>query len=185
MIALTMNKQTDPDIYLLDVDTKEVKPLIKNIGLDVEPNFSPDGKFIVFSSSRSGKPELYKIELGTGIQTRLTFSRHYNSSPSWSPMGDMIAFSGLDNPFGKGSGSKFDVFLVNPQGTKIERLTIDSGNNENPSWAPNGRHLVYSSTRNKGSDIYMINNDGTGETRLTNGLRCYSPSWSPLDPSSK
>jgi len=99
-------------------------------------------------------------------------------------MGDMIAFSGLDNPFGKGSGSKFDIFLVNPYGTKIERLTIDSGNNENPSWAPNGRHIVYSSTRNKGSDIYMINSDGTGEIRLTTGLRCYSPSWSPLDPSS-
>jgi TolB protein len=174
-IAFTMSKQADPDIYIMEVSSKSIKPLIKNFGLDVEPSFSPDGKFLVFSSSRSGRPELYKMELETQIQTRLTFSKHYNSSPSWSPMGDMIAFSGLDNPFGKGSGSKFDIFLVNPYGTKIERLTIDSGNNENPSWAPNGRHLVYSSTRNKGSDIYMINADGTGEIRLTNGPRCYSP----------
>ncbi|MEI6079607.1 MAG: DPP IV N-terminal domain-containing protein [bacterium] len=175
-IAFTMSKEENPNIYMVSVEDKEPSLLIKNIGLNVEPDFSPDGKYIVFSSSKSGNPELYKFELATGQQTRLTFSRYYNSSPAWSPMGDMIAFAGLDNPFG--TRSYFDIFLVSPTGTKIERLTIDSGSNEDPSWSGDGRHLIYSSTRNKGSDIYMIHNDGTGEKQLTKGIKCYSPSWS-------
>ncbi|MEI6093177.1 MAG: hypothetical protein WCQ47_05785 [bacterium] len=175
-IAFTMSKENNPNIYIMDIDDKKPRLLINNIGLDVEPSFSPDGKEIVFSSTKSGNPELYKFEIASSKQTRLTFSGYYNSSPAWSPMGDMIAFSGLDNPFGK--KAYFDVFLIDPKATKIERLTIDSGNNEDPSWSSDGRHLMYSSTRNKGSDIYMIHNDGTGEKRLTTGMKCYSPSWS-------
>jgi TolB protein len=88
----------------------------------------------------------------------------------------MIAFAGLDNPFGE--KPYFDIFLINPTATKIERLTIDSRNNEDPTWSPDGRHLVYSSTRNRGSDIYMINSDGTGERQITKDMKCYSPDWS-------
>ena len=175
-IVFTISKESDPNIYIMDVEEKKPRLLINNVGLDVEPSFSSDGKYIVFSSTKSGNPEIYKFEIASSIQTRLTFSRYYNSSPAWSPMGDMIAFSGLDNPFGK--KSYFDIFLIDPNATKIERLTIDSGNNEDPCWSADGRHLVYSSTRNKGSDIYMIHNDGTGERRLTTGYKCYSPSWS-------
>jgi TolB protein len=176
-IAYTSSKDGNPDIYLYNMDNGAITSLIKNSGVNVEPSFSPDGKSLVFSSSRTGNPELYRYEMDTQKQTRLTFSRYYNSSPSWSPASDKIAFAGLDNPFGK--RSFFDVFLVSPSGDNIERLTIDSGNNEDPSWSPDGRHLIYSSTRNGGSDIYFINNDGTGERKLTSGILCYSPDWSP------
>ena len=178
-IAFTSNKSGDPDIYLYDLDTKEVKPIVQKPGVDVEPSFSPDGKKMVFSSSRTGNPELYRMEMDTLVQTRLTYSRYYNSSPAWSPAGNRIAFAGLDDPFGK--RAYFDIFLVSPAGDNIERLTIDSGNNENPSWSPDARHLVYTSTRNGGSDIYFINEDGTGERRLTHEIMCYSPSWSPSE----
>ena len=176
-LAFTSSRDGDPDIYIYDLDSKSISPLIQNSGMDVEPSFSPDNKSIVFSSSRTGNPELYRYDMDEKKQTRLTFSRYYNSSPSWSPAGDRIAFAGLDNPLGK--RSFFDIFLVTPTGDNIERLTIDSGNNEDPSWSFDGRHLIYTSTRNKGSDIYFINNDGTGEKRLTQGIMCYSPDWSP------
>ncbi len=178
-IAFTSNKSGDPDIYLYNLDTKEVTPIVKRMGVDVEPSFSPDGKKMVFSSSRTGNPELYHLEMDTLIQKRLTYSRYYNSSPAWSPAGDRIAFAGLDDPFGK--RAYFDIFLMSPSGENMERLTIDAGNNENPSWSPDGRHIVYTSTRNGGSDIYFINSDGTGERKLTHEILCYSPSWSPSD----
>jgi len=177
-IAFTSSKDGSPNIFLYNIDDETVSSLIQNPGMDVEPSFSPDGKSLVFSSSRTGNPELYRMDLNTKKQTRLTFSRYYNSSPSWSPAGDRIAFAGLDNPLGK-KRAYFDVFLVSPTGNSIERLTIDSGNNEDPSWSSDGRHLVFTSTRHGGSDIYFINNDGTGEKRLTNGILCYSPDWSP------
>ena len=178
-IAFTSNKSGDPDIYLYDLDSKEVTPIVQKMGVDVEPSFSPDGKKMVFSSSRTGNPELYNLEMDTLVQKRLTYSRYYNSSPSWSPAGNRIAFAGLDDPFGK--RAYFDIFLITPTGDNIERLTIDAGNNENPSWSPDGRHLVYTSTRNGGSDMYFINGDGTGEKRLTHEILCYSPNWSPSD----
>ena len=151
--------------------------MVNGHGIDVEPSFSPDGNYITYSSSRSGNPEIYTMNVKTRNEKRLTFIRYYNSSPKWSPKGDKIAFAGLDNPFGK--KSYFDIFLLSPDGKTIERLTINNGNNENPSWSPDGRHLVFSSTRDKGSDLYFINEDGTGERRLTNGYTCYSPAWSP------
>jgi TolB protein len=175
-LAFTYSGNGDPDIYLYDVDTKKMSPLVTNRGLDVEPSFSPDGKFIVFSSSKSGNPELYKMDLETKEQTRLTFNRHYNSSPEWSPDGGSIVFAGLDNPFGK--RSYFDIFLIDPSATKIERFTIDNGNNEDPSWSGEGRHFVFSSTRNKGSDLYIMNKEGTKQTKITSGIFCYSPDWS-------
>ncbi len=175
-IAFTYSGQGNPDIYLYDVNKKESQPLVQGSGLDVEPGFSPDGKFLVFSSSKTGNPELYKMDMETKQQTRLTFNRYYNSSPVWSPDGGLIAFAGLDNPFGK--KFYFDIFTVNPSGTNIERFTIDNGSNEDPSWSADGRHLVFSSTRNGGSDLYFINSDGTGETRLTSGMSCYLPDWS-------
>jgi len=175
-IAFTMSKGESPNLYVYDLDKEETKPLVQNPGIDVEPSYSPDGKWLVFSSSKTGNPELYKMDLQTKQQTRLTYTRYYNSSPVWSPTGDTIAFAGLDNPFGK--KAYFDIFLIDPSVTKIERLTIDSGSNEDPSWSSDGRHLVYSSTRNKGSDIYFINSDDTGERRLTKDLMCYSPDWS-------
>ncbi len=175
-IAFTSSKDGNPNIYTYNVDEGTITPLIQNSGMDVEPSFSPDGRSLVFSSSRTGNPELYRFDIVAQKQTRLTFSRYYNSSPSWSPAGDRIAFAGLDNPFGK--RAYFDIFLVSPTGDSLERLTIDSGNNEDPSWSSDGRHLVFTSTRHGGSDIYFINSDGTGEKRLTNGILCYSPDWS-------
>ena len=177
-IAFTKSQSGDPNIYLYDVDSQELSPLVVNNGLDVEPSFSPDGKFLVFSSSKTGNPELYKIDIETRQQTRLTFNKYYNSSPKWSPSGGSIAFAGLDNPFGK--RSYFDIFTVNTSGSNIERFTIDSGNNENPAWSANGRHMIFTSTRNRTSDIYFINSDGTGETAITKGLFCYSPDWSKI-----
>lgn len=175
-IAFTYSGHGNPNIYLYDIDKEESKPLVEDSGLDVEPSFSPDGKFLVYSSSKTGNPELYKMEISTKQKTRLTFNRYYNSSPEWSPDGGSIAFAGLDNPFGK--KSFFDIFTVNVVGAGIDRFTIDNGNNEDPSWSGDSRHLVFSSTRNGGSDLYFINSDGTGEARITKGLSCYSPDWS-------
>ena len=175
-IAFTSSKDGNPNIYIYNMDEGTILPLVQNLGMDVEPSFSPDGKSLVFSSSRTGNPELYRMELATQKQTRITFSRYYNSSPAWSPASDRIAFAGLDNPFGK--RAYFDIFLVSPTGDSLERLTIDSGNNEDPSWSADGRHIVFTSTRHSGSDIYFINSDGTGEKKLTSGILCYSPDWS-------
>lgn len=177
-IAFTINKGRDPDIYYYNTKTHKTKLLVGNKGLDVEPSFSGDGSQLVFSSSRTGNPELYVLDIKTKKQLRLTYIRHYNSSPSWSPTKDIIAFAGLDNPFRQGH-SKFDIFLVKSDASKIERLTIASGNNEDPTWSPDGRHIIYTSTRFNGSDLFMIHFDGTGDKRITKRLKVFSPDWSP------
>lgn len=176
-IVFTSSRGGDPDLYAYSLEAKKIIPLVKQRGIDVEASYSADGSKLVYSSSISGNPELYIFDLEKQSSKRITFSRHYNSSPSWSPISDSIVFAGLDNPFNKAK-SFFDIFLLSIDGKEIERLTINAGNNENPSWSPDSRHLVFTSTRNAGSDIYFINEDGTNQRRLTNGIQCYSPNWS-------
>jgi len=177
-IVFTSNIKGDPDLFLYNIKTKRIVELIIQRGIDVEASFSNDNKKIVYSSSKFGNPHIFTYELDTKKETRLTFTGKYNSSPAWSPTANSIVFAALDDPFNE-KKSLFDIFLINPYNIKdVQRLTIASGNNENPSWSPDGRHLVYTSTRNGGSDIYFINEDGTNERSLTSGILSYSPTWS-------
>ncbi len=78
----------------------------------MDPTWNRDGSQIAFVSDRSGRPMIYKMQANGGNVQRLTFAGDYNATPSWSPTGEKIAFSGWDK-------GKFDVFIMSPDGTNI------------------------------------------------------------------
>jgi TolB protein len=173
-IAYTMSHTGNPEIHLLDLETRETTQITRSIGFDVDPNFSPDGRMLAMVSSRAGKPMIYTVHLSNPSEVkRLTYAGSYNATPSWSPDGKKIAFAGwIDR--------HFDLFLITADGSKIERLTKDEGNNEDPYYSPDGNFLVFSSSRAGGKNIYLMGVDGGNLKRLTFGMgNCTAPKWSP------
>jgi TolB protein len=149
--------------------------IIYSEGFDVEPDYSPDGKEVVFSSYRPGRPMIYVTNNQGQNPRRLTFAGAYNSAPVWSPRGDKIIFQGQDEVIGF-----FDLFMMSPNGTNLVRLTMNEKSNENPSFSPDGRHLVFASNESGRYQIYRMNVDGTGRKQITaDSDECMDPAWSP------
>ncbi len=176
-IAYTMSYTGNPEIHLLNLDSKETTQITHSIGFDVDPAFSPDGKQLAFVSSRPGKPMVYTLDLAKPSEVkRLTYAGAYNATPSWSPDGKKIAFAGWLE-------KHFDLFTITADGAKIDRLTKDEGNNEDPAYSPDGNFIVFSSNRSQGKNIYVMSVEGGPVKRLTFGMgNCVAPKWSPYLP---
>jgi len=170
-IVLSSSKKGTPDLYTMNIQKTSFTELSSSHGIEVSPAVSPDGKFIAFVSDKGGSPQIY-IMRSDGSQTkRITFEGSYNTSPSWSPKGDKIVFSGR-----RGSNQ---IFTINPDGTDLTQLT-HSGNNEDPSFSPDGLHIAFCSDRDGGKGIYIMRADGEAQQRITpHTIRATSPRWSP------
>ena len=177
LLTYASAKQGNSDIFTMNLRTKEKKRLTFHDSADLSPTWSPDGRELAFTSDRSGQPQIYLMSADGSNVRRLTFEGRYNAAPAWSPRGDWIAY----------------VCRIPGDGLKLCRISLDgqrrvqitsgppSEIDDSPSWAPDGRHLVFSSTRGGRSHIYMIYFDGTGLEQLTKGGRHRSsPAWSPL-----
>lgn len=145
---------------------------------DISPNYSPDGKKIVFVSDRLGRPHIYEMSADGG-DAKLLSPYVYGEpssffSPEWAPQGTLIAFHGA---LGR---QRYQLMVMDASrpGSNVQQIT-NEGQSEDPSWAPDGRHLVFAGTRAAGTGIYVID-IATGRTRpLVLGGRLRLPSWSP------
>ena len=170
-IALTMSVHGNTEIYVVDAGGNILRRCTDNTAEDVSPTWSPDGSQIAFVSDRSGGPQIYIMNSDCSGQERVTFQGSYNTSPDWSPLGDRIAFTGRD------SAARFDIFTVDPGTNYIERLTQDQGDNREASWSPDGRYLVFTSTRGgSGGALYVMTEDGQYQTEILSG-GYETPAW--------
>jgi TolB protein len=172
-LAITLSKDGNPEIYLLNPDTGAViKKLTNSWGIDTSPSWSPDGSKIAFVSDRHGSPQIWTMNADGTQAKRLTFQGDYNQTPAWSPKGDHIAFTARDER------NVFDIFSVRVSDSMITRLTQNQGNNEEPTWSPDGRYLAFTSTRSGRSELYLSNPDGRFQRKLSTREGVYlTPSW--------
>jgi TolB protein len=172
LVAATLNKDNDQEIYLLDRQGNIKQRLTQSPGVDISPTFSPDGRQLAFVSSRGGNPQIFVMSLGGGHPRRLTYSGAYNVSPAWSPKGDLIAYAGR-------TGSGFQIFVISPQGGSPRQITQE-GSNESPTWSPDGAFIACTSTRGGKSAIYVVNVKTGAATRVTNMAGAQTqPAWAP------
>ena len=172
-----MSLQTDgnANIYTMDLRSRQTTRLTNTAAIDTGPSYSPDGTKIVFESDRGGRQQLYVMGAGGGNAQRISFGNGSYSTPVWSPRGDLIAFT-------KQSGGKFLIGVMKPDGSK-ERILTEGYHNEGPTWAPNGRVLMFfRETRgaNGGPRLYSIDLTGYHERQVPTKSFASDPAWSPL-----
>lgn len=172
-LALALSRDGITQIYGINADGTNVRRLTNSNAIDTEPVFSPDGKFIYFTSDRGGGPQIYRMSPSGGDVQRVTFNGDYNVTPRVSPDGRSIAY------VGRRSG-KFQVYVLDlAAGTEL--AVTDTVLDESPSFAPNGRLLLYA-TEIGGRDILASASiDGRVRTRLSgpNGS-VREPTWGPF-----
>jgi TolB protein len=175
-IALSMEKEGNIDIFLMDLRTRSLRRLTDSPSIDTSPSFSPDGSRIVFNSDRGGSQQLYVMGADGGSPQRISFGSGRYGTPQWSPLGDKIAFT-------KMQGGRFSIGVMDAGGGG-ERIVSSSFLDEGPTWAPNGRLLMYfrqqpgSAGRSK---LYQVDISGVIPERPVDTPRDASdPSWSPL-----
>lgn len=160
------------DIWVMNADGSNQRRLTTDPAEDLDPAWSPNGKKIAFSSTRGGTYELYTMNPdGSGQTLLVSGTREFN--PSWSPNGKKIVYHAL------ASDGYADIFVVDADGSKVTQLTYTEQNDYNPAWAPDGHEIVFHSTREHPpvSQIYVMNADGSDQTRLTSEGGNIVPHW--------
>jgi TolB protein len=170
-LTFSSSKDGTPALYRMNLSNNKTTKLTSSYGIEVSPAVSPDSKYIAFVSDRGGSPQLYKMRSDGADARRITFEGSYNTSPAWSPKGDKIVFVGR-----RGSNQ---IFVVNPDGAGLTQLT-SQGNNEDPSFSPDGRFITFSSDRGGVKGIYIMRANGESQKRITpRNLRALYPRWAP------
>lgn len=167
-LALALSKDGNPEIYVLNLLTRQLQRLTNHPAIDTEPAWSPDGQLLVFTSDRGGAPQIYQIGAQGGKVQRVTFAGRYNARASFSPDGRQLLMI-------HGNGNQFSIALQNRQTGAIQPLT-PAGNDESPSFAPNGAMVIYAS----GDRLAAISVDGKVRQQLgvTTGAKVLEPAWS-------
>lgn len=170
-VTFSSTKDGTPDIYTMTLKDLTARKLTSTQGIEVSPSVSPDGNQIAFVSDRGGNPQIYTMRKDGSDVRRATFEGSYNTSPSWSPSGDRLVFSCR-----RGNNQ---ICIVKPDGTGLVQLT-EIGNNEDPSFSPDGRYITFSSDRDKTRGIYIMRANGEAQKKISpKDLRSYGPRWSP------
>jgi TolB protein len=174
-IAFMSSQGGDPEIYVSDANGGHLHRVTFAAGVSTSPAWNPKtGKQIVFVSDRAGSPVLYLSNSdGSNTQKIDLPDMGYVIDPSWSPNGQLVAFS-WRRPAGN-----YDIYAMDIVSHQLVELTRDAARNERPSWAPDGRHIVFESTRTGTRQIWSMLADGSQPRQLTYQGQNESPNWSP------
>ncbi|ACM19459.1 biopolymer transport periplasmic beta-propeller repeat protein, TolB-related [Geotalea daltonii FRC-32] len=171
--AFVSTASGNKEIYLMDYDGYNVQRLTKNGSINLNPDFSPSGKELIYTSYKRRNPDLYRRELLTGAEARISSHPGINVTGAWSPDGTRIALA-----MSKDGNS--EIYTISKDGKQVVRLTKNEAIDVSPAWSPDGSRIAFVSDRLGKPQIFVMNADGSHVTRLTtSGTYNVSPRWSP------
>ena len=174
VIMSLLRDDGNSNIFAMDLRSRTTTRLTNSNSIDTSPSYSPDGSRVVFTSDRGGRAQIYAMNADGSGQTRISFGDGTYSTPVWSPRGDLIAFT-------KQSGGEFQIGVMRTDGSG-ERILSTGFAQEGPTWAPNGRVLMFfrEAAGSGGPRLYSIDLTGRNEQAIPTANFASDPAWSPL-----
>jgi TolB protein len=180
-VIFSLSENGASNIYTMDLRTKHVTQLTSGNSISTAPCYSPDGQNITFESDRGSTQQIYTMRANGSDPQRISFGSGNYGTPVWSPRGDLIAFT-------KQQGGHFYIGVMRPDGSGERQLT-EAYHAEGPTWAPNGRVLMFFKDlpsgpggRSRDTKLYSIDLTGYNEREVQTPTDASDPAWSPLLP---
>lgn len=174
-IVYMSERNKNRDIYIMDLEGKDITRLTDDPTYDYEPAWSPDGSLITFVSRRSGDSEIYIMDADGENVVQLTEADKLDWRPTWSPDGEWIVFESWRM-------GNADIFMMRADGSDLQQLTDNPAEDGNPTFSPDGRYIVFHSRRTGDYQLFIMEVDHP-ENQLhldTNSVRALLPVWSPV-----
>jgi len=170
-LAFMSTRDGNEEIYVINRDGSGVRRLTSHPEIDVTPTWSPTGTQIAFVSNRSGSPQIYVIGVD-GLGLAQVTRESYCDRPTWSPAPyNEIAYASRTGP-----GN--DIKIIDMSTREVRQITFGEGSNESPAYAPNGRHLAFTSSRSGKQQVWTISRTGQGLRQITRAGNNIMPDWS-------
>jgi len=173
-VIMSLQQGGNSNLFVMDLRSKATTRLTDTAAIDTAPSYSPDGSRICFESDRGGRQQIYVMPAAGGAAQRISFGDGAYSTPVWSPRGNYIAFT-------KQTANTFAIGVMKPDGSG-ERILTEGFHNEGPTFAPNGRVIMYFSDQigSPGPSLYTIDISGRNQQRVPTPSFASDPAWSPL-----
>jgi len=172
-IAFVSTDQGEKKIYLMEGCGQDWRKINSGKGIAINPDWTPDGLALLYTSYSSGFPWVFYDNLESGRRKVLSSFPGLNAFPAVSPDGKWVALT-------LSMAGNNEIYRMRLDGSQQQRLTRSRGNDCSPSWSPDGRRIAFTSDRRGSPQIYIMNADGSRVTRLRlKGSYNSSPAWSP------
>jgi TolB protein len=175
--VMSLEREGNSNLFAMDLRSRRTVQLTNTPPIHPAPCYAPDARQIVCQSDRDRSRQIYVMDPNGGNQRRISQGQGSYSTPVWSPRGDLIAFTKL-------TGGRFAIGVMRPDGS-AERILTEGFHNEGPTWAPNGRVLLFFRDmpgEDGGPQLWSVDLTGYNEQRLPTPNFASDPAWSPPKP---